>query len=292
MPHDISCPSSRPRHPPKTTVGRRRRRQPRSFRGLLAAALSAALFVAGLVELNLSAAANADAALATTTVTLAPVADSYVTSAAPNRILGFADQIQGSGMLGHHKRAYLRFRLPRLSGETIVKARLVLTRTNHRFAGPLRLRTVANTTWTERGLTWRTAPSVGTIIDSVQTDSTEPRVMLNTPRWAFAGSAVSLALTSPSLTDFVAFRSRESGTGAPALQLVLQPTTSPGASSTASSIPLQSPSVTVSSSPATSTETASRCTISAKLVPSCGYWWGIAPKAHTSTPRDVALAED
>jgi beta-mannanase len=27
-------------------------------------------------------------------------------------------------------------------------------------------------------------------------------------------------------------------------------------------------------------------------VPSCGYWWGIAPKAHTSTPRDVALAED
>lgn len=27
-------------------------------------------------------------------------------------------------------------------------------------------------------------------------------------------------------------------------------------------------------------------------MPSCGYWWGIAPKAHTSIPRDVALAED
>ena len=34
------------------------------------------------------------------------------------------------------------------------------------------------------------------------------------------------------------------------------------------------------------------CTVSAKLVPSCGFWFGVAPKAHTSTPRNVALADD
>ena len=32
-----------------------------------------------------------------------------------------------------------------------------------------------------------------------------------------------------------------------------------------------------------------RCTVSAKLVPSCGAWWGVAPAAFTSTPPTTAL---
>lgn len=33
------------------------------------------------------------------------------------------------------------------------------------------------------------------------------------------------------------------------------------------------------------------CTVSAKLVPSCGAWWGITPAAFTSTPKPAALDE-
>lgn len=32
-----------------------------------------------------------------------------------------------------------------------------------------------------------------------------------------------------------------------------------------------------------------RCPVSPKLVPACGRWWGVAPAALTSTPRDTAL---
>src|ERR687895_576794 len=31
------------------------------------------------------------------------------------------------------------------------------------------------------------------------------------------------------------------------------------------------------------------CTVSAKLVPSCGAWWGVAPASFTDTPRTQAL---
>jgi hypothetical protein len=37
------------------------------------------------------------------------------------------------------------------------------------------------------------------------------------------------------------------------------------------------------------TVTSRGCTVSAKLVPSCGAWWGVAPAAFTSTPRTQAL---
>jgi hypothetical protein len=33
------------------------------------------------------------------------------------------------------------------------------------------------------------------------------------------------------------------------------------------------------------------CSVSAKLVPSCGRWHGVAPLAHTDTPRPAALAD-
>lgn len=314
MPHDPSHQGRRSHRHRKAVPVRHRAR---SLRALIATALSAALFVAGLVELNLGGAGNAAATSNTTTISLAPVQDSYVSSAAPNSALGFSNQIQASNQPGHYKRAYVRFRLPALSGQTVVGARLVLTRTDHHLADLVRLHKVSDTTWTEGTLTPRTAPTVGTVIDSVSTDATMQTVALNVPLSAFAGSAVSLAITSPSTTNFVAFRSRESGSGAPALELVLARTTSSTTSSTTPPTPIQSPISTVTSSPSsiattapstaaptstsastsaattsTSSATPSRCTVSVKLVPSCGHWWGIAPKAHTSTPPDVALAED
>lgn len=36
---------------------------------------------------------------------------------------------------------------------------------------------------------------------------------------------------------------------------------------------------------------APRCTVSAKLVPSCGAWWGVAPASFTATPRTQALRD-
>jgi hypothetical protein len=259
---------------------------------VLAATLSAALFITGLVELNLASAGNADA-VTTTTIRLAPVADSYVTSAAPNRALGFANQIQASSLRGHHKKAYLRFRLPTLSGQKILSAQVVLTRTKHHLGAAVKLHRVANTTWTEKGLTYDTAPRVGSVIASLATRVTMRTVGLNVPLSAFSGSAVSLALTAPSLTNFVAFRSREWGTGAPVLKLtVTSRNTTASASTTTSSAPAPSPSPTTSASTSTSNASTTGCAVSAKLVPSCGHWWGIAPKAHTSTPRDVALADD
>jgi hypothetical protein len=33
-----------------------------------------------------------------------------------------------------------------------------------------------------------------------------------------------------------------------------------------------------------------KCAVAAKLVPTCGVLWGVAPGAHTSTPRDMALS--
>jgi hypothetical protein len=69
------------------------------------------------------------------------------------------------------------------------------------------------------------------------------------------------------------------------------PSASPSESPTASPTPSASPSESPTPSPTPSDPgPGPECAIGEKLVPTCGVLWGVAPGAHTDTPRDQALA--
>jgi hypothetical protein len=293
-----------------------------------------------------------------TSVSLRSVADAYVTSSAPRLSLEGSDQVQASLEAGHVKRAFVAFRVPDLGGADIVSATLELTRTNHHLSSLVVARAVNRCSWHQR-ITWSTRPSMGAQLDSVRATVATKVVSLNVRRVVHSGETVTIGISTPSRSNFAAFRSRESGSGEPILRLRLRnyvpdphettpvapssepvtssssnpgtpssssssdpstTSTSPSSTSAAPSTSSSDPSSTsaapsstsvapsTSSSNPSSTSAApsstsvapsstssspagSDCTISAKLVPSCGAWWGIAPKAHTNIPRNVGLPQ-
>ena len=269
-----------------------------------------------------------------TSMSLRPVGDAYVTSAAPQASFERSDQVQASREAGHVKRAFVAFRVPNLGSADIVSASLELTRTNHHLGSLVVARAVKQCRWSAP-ITWRDRPRLGAELDSVWANSATNTVSLNVKRIVRSGALVTIGLSTPSRSNFAAFRSREAGSGEPILRLRLRnyvpdphetkpvapssdPATSsssnPGTSSSSSSSPSSTSAAPSSTSVAPSTSSSdpsstsaapsstsvapsstssspagSNCTISDKLVPSCGPWWGIAPKAHTTIPRNVGL---
>jgi hypothetical protein len=304
-------------HRPRPVRSGARAPEIRSSRWKGIAAIAAVLtLVSSGVGLAAGSDPAADAATTHAAVTLAPVADTYATSASPTHIWGAANQVQAANRPGHLSTAYLKFQIPAVPDQSVATAELVLVRTNHHLSGTVRANLVGSASWSEKTLTAANAPAVGAVLDSHATNAQMHSVTFDVRKAVVIGSTITIALTMAPSSDFVAFRSREAGTGAPELRLsfsqtaaaVAAPSTSVAPSTSAESsmpaAPTTSAAPSTSASPAPSTSAApstsssassgggqTGCTVSAKLVPSCGVWWGVAPKAHTSIPRDTALAE-
>ncbi len=265
------------------------------------------------------------------TVRVPDAADTFVNFAARKRNYNTSDRLVASATVGSRKIAYLRFTLPHFARGELHSATLVLTRDLHHMAGIVHLTKVRQAGWQASRITASDHPILGTSLDAVRTDRSMSSVSFNVVNEVRDSSTVSFGVTSSCRNNTVRFRSREAEVGAPVLILTLDvpvttPSTSPAptptttspaptestssAPTTASSSPTTASSSPTSPAPTTSTSPTSAapstsssssgttgplvrptCSVSAILVPSCGQWWGAAPRAFMSTPVDQGIAQ-
>jgi hypothetical protein len=171
--------------------------------------------LAGLVGVGLAAAAlalPAGGASGARTVTLRPVADAYVTSAAPRSNFG---RFRTLGVDRRPPvRTYLRFRISGLSG-SVRQATLRLFVIRARGRG-LRVASVRSRSWSERGITYANAPRLLTTVARAQVPASG-WVDIDVTRFVRRGGVVDLGLAYAVPAGQISFASREAGARAPRL---------------------------------------------------------------------------
>lgn len=105
---------------------------------------------------------------ATTSLTFIPSVDSYVSASSPTSNYGndTTNQVDSSPVM----KAYLRFDLTSLGGQSVTSAKLRFYVTNG-SRDSFNLKTVADTAWTETGITYGNQPSMGAVISKFTASS-------------------------------------------------------------------------------------------------------------------------
>lgn len=166
-------------------------------------ALSVALLLLGLQVVPASAA----------TATFAPVADAYVKSSSAGSNFG-ADvtlRVDGDPVV----RSYLRFDVSIPAGTTITGAMLQVYTSSATASSGIRALAVANTTWSETGITFANAPAVGAVLGTSGSWSTIGYKSVGIPVAYLHAGLNSVAIDTTNTTSKT-FDSRE-GTNRPRL---------------------------------------------------------------------------
>ena len=226
--------------------------------------LTVALVAATAAGATVATIGPASAQQATSTVTLKPTGDAYVSASAPDANFGTAPFLRLSSDRGAVKVSYVAFTVPAPSANSTIRAELVVQRTGPRLpATRVNARTVPHFTQRESSLTDANAPKHGPVVASVATTSSTNTVAFDVTSAIGHGGQVVLALTSPVTSDVLQFASREDGATGPRLVITT-----------------------------TSTGPAPGCTVSTLLVSSCGRWLGVAAQAYSGLSAPQALAVD
>jgi hypothetical protein len=196
------------------------------------------LVVASSLTLFATAAFSGAPASGASTVSVVPSADSYVSSAAPSTNFGTAVQlrIDGSPVV----RSYMAFDLRSLSGS-------VTSATLHVYANSASSAgygvDAAAGGWTETGITFASAPSVGSLISKIGAFSAGTWTSIDVTSAVTSGEFVYLAIVDPSAAA-VSLASRES-THSPTLAVTISgtgatppPAATPTAKASSSTIPI------------------------------------------------------
>jgi hypothetical protein len=194
---------------------------------------------------------------ARTTVTVPVSEDGYTFAEFPDAIRGTNGKLVASSMPGNRKVTYLKFRVGNLpSDASEIRAAVRVTRDDHHLSAPVAISSVASSAWSEKTLTARNAPAVGTKLVEVAT-SVSTRTVTFPIGGAIARNGIyTFAITSDSRTAWASFRSREFGSDAPTLVLSYgrggtapAPTVSTKPSASASASPTAKPSASPTASP-------------------------------------------
>lgn len=214
---------------------------------------------------------DASAAGDTMIVETRPSADAYVARNQPKVNFGRATSLIASNNPIWGKVSYLRFPIAALPKDsTLASASLVLTRDTRHLSGRVSA-DLATSSWTEAGLTRTAAPAASRHLTAVNTTAAMNKVSLDVLSAVRGGTSVDFAISSSLTSSSVRFGSRESSIP-PVLRLTLRRSGS-NPSSTAGGLPAPS------------------CSVSVKLVPTCGRWWGVAPRTFTTVQRQDAIAQ-
>ncbi|OLB76429.1 MAG: hypothetical protein AUI14_18825 [Actinobacteria bacterium 13_2_20CM_2_71_6] len=210
--------------------------------------------------------------------------DAYTSSARPAYNDGTVAKLVAGTQNGDALVTYLKFTVAKLpAGGTATKAELSLSRDEHHLPASLKLVKVADTAWSEKTLTFKNAPKLGTVVDTEAPSANSAGVTFDVSSVVRAAGTYSFAVTSSAVNDVARFRASEYSTDRPTLKVTV---------TTAATPALSSPKSTSStSSPAPSASTPAPCTVTDKLVPTCNILWGAAAGGFTNTPRDQALKE-
>jgi beta-mannanase len=267
----------------------------------MAAVLLAAVTPVGLHGLRGTAASTSGVK----TLSFKAVADTYVSQAAAKAGAGSSTKLVANAGAGKSKVTLVRFNVSGIpAGATNVTARIVLQRDAHHLPSTTISANKVSTAWSET-VSWAGRPALGAKVASTAVTSSTTSVTLNLGKVAPTGGAVAFAVSAATTADVARFQSRESGKG-PVLQVTYTPpvktdpspsptsTTSSSSSSSTSSSSTSTSTSTTSSSSSSSTTTSGtpgHCAVNAKLVPSCGELWGVAPGAFTDQKRTDALID-
>lgn len=196
---------------------------------------------AGTSVNGVSSPANHSTVLAATSSssTVRPVADAYVSSATPSANYGSSKSLRVD--TSPIVRSYLRFDLRAVSG-TVTSARLTLFAATASTAGY----SVATSgdAWTESGITWSNAPAPGPAFASSAPFASGSAVSVDVTAAVHTGTAVDLVVIGRNSTA-MRFDSRE-GTNPPSLALTIS---EPAATATASLGPVPTSPPTLSPTP-------------------------------------------
>lgn len=258
----------------------------------------AAVVGAGLIALIATVGyAGVETATNSGTVRVAATDDATTTSAAPDSNDGAARELRIGQASGETTLGYLRFRVPKLPEGTVVSRAMVLvTAEATPLPGPVSLFTTKAAEWSQRSVTARSAPSLVRQLDTVNPEDQDRLLAFDVTEEVSRGGTYTFALASAS-REVVRLRSTEYGDSGPVLEVTRRPAgrelVRPGAPATAP--PSHSPASATGPArvppPASPTRSPAKpaCTVTAKLVPTCGVWWGVAPGAFTKTPPVEAL---
>ena len=139
---------------------------------------------------------------ATTTQTLTPVADAYVSSSSPgsNHGTGYEIDVDGSPV----KVSYFTFDLSSLSG-TVISAQFTITSSWDGSANGGDIQTVSDTSWTESTLTYTNRPATsGTSVGNLGAVNPYQTVSADVTSGVSSGGLVGLAIVSTN-SDQVAY---------------------------------------------------------------------------------------
>jgi len=166
---------------------------------------------------------SGDSAVATvttaagTTLTFTPVADAEVQQASPTSNFGTTTTL-GSDSGSTPAQSYLRFNVAGITGRTVQRAVLRVYVTNGTPDGP-GVFSVADTSWSETGITWNTKPALGALLGDTgtMTSSTFTDYTVTGALAGKADGAYTVALGPTPTSDGSAVRSREATSNRPQL---------------------------------------------------------------------------
>jgi hypothetical protein len=151
----------------------------------------------------------------TGSLTLIPIADSYVNSGSPSTNYGTATtfRVDGSPIV----RSYLRFEVQGLNGR-VSQATLRIFANSAASAGVV-ASSVSNNSWTESTINYDNAPSIGNALGSSGGFGAGVWINIDITSYITGNGTYNLTLTTPGSTA-ISLASRESGANAP--QLIIQ----------------------------------------------------------------------
>jgi beta-mannanase len=251
---------------------------------------------AGIAGLSGASSNQAD----TKTLSFKAVADTFVTSLAPKADNGSALALVSGSVSGQTKITLVRFAVSGIPADaTDVSARLVLRRDLHHLPTATVSASKILTSWSE-SVTWQNRPALGAKVAGVAVNRGMDTVTLNLGRSLASNGSAAVAITTSSTADVARFQSRETQQG-PVLQVTYtlpsktdpapSPTSTTSSSSTTSHTSTSTSSSSTASSSSSTQASSGSCTLNAKLVPSCGMLWGVAPGAYTDQKRTDALLD-
>lgn len=244
---------------------------------------AAAAIVAGLaLTVPVSAAQAATATNAS--------ADAYTVSTVPTHNYGETDKISVGLDQKDRKTGYLKFsNLGAIESSDVIKIDL---RVIGGDAGTLQASQLESSTWSETGINYNNAPATAKVLANATVDNGKQDLTLSVTGISAPDGTVAIALTR-SDGGITRIASRESAEAdRPAIsvnngedsQPVPAPTTPPAATTPTTPPVTTAPTTTKPAVPAPSD-----CTVTAKLVPSCGAWFGAAANPLSGESWDTAL---
>ena len=248
----------------------------------------------------------ANAAPATQVLQFGATEDAYSSSNRPTYNTASSSKLVAGRQNGSTMVSYLKFTVKGLpTGHNVERATVTLTTDGHRLPSVVRLSKVANSAWTEKTLTAKNDPAVGSLVAAVSPKSDATSVTFDVTGAVKGAGTYTFAVTSPATNDVARFRSSEYIKNRPALKVTVRKAATPTPSTPAPSTPAPSTPAPTTPAPTTPAPTTpapttppttgkpapETCTVDAKLVPSCNILWGAAAGGFSETPRDQALRE-